>query len=176
MDNNLIIDEELVSLEIYDKSEIQRPTDGLTELILRKVPEEEPEQVIEEKPKHQNTIDEPSSDALDSVTKPEPERKPEFTEKPPEKKAMLQGRNEKIEITKDNFVIGKDRYCDYVLDQRYISREHCRITSYNSRYFIEDLDSTNGTKVDGKRIHSKTEIFKGQEITLADRRYEFWVD
>jgi pSer/pThr/pTyr-binding forkhead associated (FHA) protein len=46
--------------------------------------------------------------------------------------------------------------CDLILDDRLISRRHAEIKfDENNRLFIEDLASTNGTKVNGKLVKKK---------------------
>ena len=77
-----------------------------------------------------------------------------------------------IRVESFPFVIGKSQKASYtVKGDKYISRKHCRLTVRDDRFYIEDLDSLNGTKVDGKNIEQKTEIFDGSEIMLADRKY-----
>ncbi|MEI6213478.1 MAG: FHA domain-containing protein [Desulfuromonadales bacterium] len=45
--------------------------------------------------------------------------------------------------------------CDFVLDDRLISRRHAEIKIVEKRLVIEDLASTNGTKVNGKPVSKK---------------------
>jgi pSer/pThr/pTyr-binding forkhead associated (FHA) protein len=51
-----------------------------------------------------------------------------------------------------------------------ISREHIRIEYENDEYYIKDLDSTNGTKINGLRIGGKGRFLlnDGDRIELAD--------
>jgi pSer/pThr/pTyr-binding forkhead associated (FHA) protein len=48
-----------------------------------------------------------------------------------------------------------------------ISRKHARILREGDSLFVEDLRSTNGTKVNGVRIQTKTEITVGTRIDIA---------
>ena len=69
------------------------------------------------------------------------------------------------------FLIGKSRLkCDYVIDQNVISRVHAKIIKKNNTFFIEDMDSTNKTFINGKKLEPgrKEKISKGDKITLAD--------
>jgi pSer/pThr/pTyr-binding forkhead associated (FHA) protein len=45
--------------------------------------------------------------------------------------------------------------CDLILDDRLISRRHAEIKIVDNKLVIEDLLSTNGTKVNGKFIKKK---------------------
>ncbi len=48
-----------------------------------------------------------------------------------------------------------------------VSANHCKITYDNGNFYIEDLNSSNGTFVDGNRINSKTKITKENTILLG---------
>jgi pSer/pThr/pTyr-binding forkhead associated (FHA) protein len=48
-----------------------------------------------------------------------------------------------------------------------VERNHCKITYLKGKYYIEDLNSTNGTYVDGNKITGKTEISIHSKIKLG---------
>jgi len=48
--------------------------------------------------------------------------------------------------------LGRDKGNDIVLDERLVSRRHAVIQKIGQEYFLEDLDSTNGTMVNGKGV------------------------
>ena len=107
--------------------------------------------------------------------KPEPAKDDGLTEQVVRsvKEPKLIG-EEEIVINKTPFVIGKDSSCDFsIKGDTYISRKHCRIVKQEDSYYIEDLDSTNGTFVDGEEIKGKVKLEEGQEIKLADRSYRW---
>ena len=58
--------------------------------------------------------------------------------------------------------IGRDRRCDIVLDNLSVSRKHASLSWTQGRFVIEDLDSANGTLVNGTEVQSKN-------ISLKDR-------
>lgn len=72
-------------------------------------------------------------------------------------------------IDKNGLTIGRSSDCDLVLDERYISRKHARITNRDGVFWIEDLKSGMGVVVNGKRI-SKTRIQDGDEIKFGPLR------
>ncbi len=55
-----------------------------------------------------------------------------------------------------------------------VSGRHCQVREADGRVFVEDLQSANGTMVDGLRILSETEIVSGSVLTLG--RVELKVD
>ena len=58
-----------------------------------------------------------------------------------------------VEVTGDRFVIGRGESCDLVLDDPKVSREHAAVVpGAGPRHLLFDLDSANGTLVDGRPI------------------------
>ncbi len=49
-------------------------------------------------------------------------------------------------------VIGRDRSCDIVIDNKLVSKRHAMIQKIKGDYFVTDLKSTNGTFVNGERV------------------------
>lgn len=84
---------------------------------------------------------------------------------------------EVILINKSVFRIGKEsRYVDYVVrDNDKVSRSHADIITRGNRYFIMDLNSTNGTYINGRQIPARqeVEIFSGDCLKLANEEFEF---
>ena len=82
----------------------------------------------------------------------------------------LQGREFPIE--KDAFVIGSAPNADLRLEDSSVSRRHCEIRADVRGYGIADLESTNGTFVNGVRIASAF-LNPGAEIQLGTTRIVF---
>lgn len=77
-----------------------------------------------------------------------------------------QGERE-IEMTQDSVTFGRGEECDIVLPERQVSREHIRVYREGEQYFIEDLESKNGTWLNGQQIKGVNRLFDGDEIHLA---------
>jgi len=82
---------------------------------------------------------------------------------------------------KKEIIAGRSLDCDYVIDDIHVSRKHFKLSIENGKYFIEDLGSTNGTYVRGKRIKEKTEIKLNdtiivghQKITLSEGKNDLY--
>ena len=74
------------------------------------------------------------------------------------------------------FLIGKQtNLADYVLEHETISRLHVRIDETEDGYKITDLNSTNGTRVEGQLLEANETVplLPGMEIEIADLRYRF---
>jgi pSer/pThr/pTyr-binding forkhead associated (FHA) protein len=64
------------------------------------------------------------------------------------------------------FTVGSDPGNDLVLKEQFISKFHCRFYQKNGQWSVEDLDSTNGTKVNGASV-STTKIEPGMVVELG---------
>jgi pSer/pThr/pTyr-binding forkhead associated (FHA) protein len=68
--------------------------------------------------------------------------------------------------------IGRSEECDIVIESPYVSAKHALIRKKGKRFYIEDLNSTNGTFVNGKRVKF-SRIKNGDIITLGDVDLKF---
>lgn len=78
-------------------------------------------------------------------------------------------------LASDQTLIGRSVKGDLCIDDSGISREHAVITWDGEECVIEDLQSTNGTQVNGKRIRSSA-LGPGDEITLGRTRIVLQVE
>ena len=74
----------------------------------------------------------------------------------------------------DSAVLGRHPDCGIVLDVGAVSRQHARITKSGEDFLVEDLQSRNGTFVNGRRITTRTplkdedQILAGQSTFLVE--------
>ncbi|MHB9112188.1 MAG: FHA domain-containing protein [Thermoleophilia bacterium] len=80
----------------------------------------------------------------------------------------------KVFELKGGATIGRSPRSQIVLPDDYVSSTHARIFARKQFLFLEDLGSTNGTFIDGRRIEGEHQIKPGQEIVIGDTifRYE----
>ena len=79
-------------------------------------------------------------------------------------------------IDKPIFIIGRNReVCDYVIEDRGVGRAHAQIRKVDSFYFIEDMDSKNGTFVNDEKISSNQQykLNRNDKVTIANVEYLF---
>jgi len=72
-----------------------------------------------------------------------------------------------LPLTDGEHIAGRDAECSLVIDGTTVSRRHARITVARGAVTIEDLDSTNGTHVNGARISAPTRLAPGDEFALG---------
>ena len=78
------------------------------------------------------------------------------------------------ELSRDETIIGRNPTTDITLLDESISREHAIVTvdDATGAYTLEDLQSTNGTRVNGKRVRSAT-LNDGDEIQIGQTKFKF---
>lgn len=70
--------------------------------------------------------------------------------------------------------LGRGEDCDIVLDDKFLSHHNSRIFCEKGIYYLEDLDSTNGTFLNGKALSDEAvELFDGDRITLGQTEFVF---
>jgi len=76
------------------------------------------------------------------------------------------------ELTSDETLIGRNPTTDITLLDENISREHALglFDDENRTYTIEDLQSSNGTKVNGKRVRS-ADLVDADEVEIGNTRF-----
>jgi Protein of unknown function (DUF3662)/FHA domain len=70
------------------------------------------------------------------------------------------------EIDKRRFVLGRSKDCDIQLADPNVSRRHAELRQEGSAYWLIDLDSTNGSQVNGHRT-ARAKLESGDTITVG---------
>ena len=70
-------------------------------------------------------------------------------------------------------IIGRNKTCDVVIREKYISGQHVRIWFDRGEWYLEDLGSRNGTKVNGQRIARRVILDPEDEISVGGVRFVF---
>jgi pilus assembly protein CpaF len=73
-----------------------------------------------------------------------------------------------LAFEKDELGIGRVRGNDIILAKGNVSKRHCRLTLRNGQIIIEDLHSTNGTYVNGRKIAEPTVVGPTDKIFVGD--------
>jgi hypothetical protein len=94
---------------------------------------------------------------------------PQSSERP-----MLVGEGRRTILSGERVVVGRSRDCDVVLDDPNVSRRHIELRRDRTGWTVVDLGSTNGVKVNGRRVE-EAPLEPGDEITLGVSRLAFEV-
>src|SRR5205807_10203144 len=76
-------------------------------------------------------------------------------------------RTRTIPLRSAETVIGRRSGCNLRIASAEVSRRHCRLCSHDGVVTIEDLDSFNGTYLNGQRITSKRRVRPGDQIEVG---------
>lgn len=80
-----------------------------------------------------------------------------------------------FQITKERTTLGRRPYNDIVIDNLAVSGEHAVLTAAASDVFIEDLNSTNGTYINGKAV-KKQLLSNNDVVEVGKYRIKFLAD
>jgi adenylate cyclase len=81
------------------------------------------------------------------------------------------GGGDPIPLLKSNLMVGRRESCDIVLRFGNVSGQHCELVLDRGWWFVKDLGSQNGTRVNGLRV-SKKRMDPGDRLTIARNDYE----
>jgi sigma-B regulation protein RsbU (phosphoserine phosphatase) len=71
-------------------------------------------------------------------------------------------------VKRPSIVIGRSRTADLPISDRFLSRQHARLFQDHGTWWIEDLDSRNGSWLNGKRIDHPAPVHEGDRIRLSN--------
>ncbi len=77
---------------------------------------------------------------------------------------------------KDTIRLGRNSKNDIVLDDPHASRWHAEVFSDGKQWYVRDRGTTNGTKVNGVKIHEPTLLDNNHVISIGDTRFRFTLD
>jgi adenylate cyclase len=81
------------------------------------------------------------------------------------------GGGDTIPLLKERLLVGRRESCDVVLRFANVSAHHCQLYVNQGYWFVKDLGSRNGTKVNGVRVTEKR-IDPGATLSVAKHKYE----
>lgn len=80
--------------------------------------------------------------------------------------------NNKFLIHKEEFIVGRDSMCDMIIEDKKISRYQFKINKSEGRCLLTDLDSKNGTLVNGDKVKMKI-LYKGDIVSVGAHKILF---
>jgi pSer/pThr/pTyr-binding forkhead associated (FHA) protein len=117
----------------------------------------------------------PASPAPSPVTEPTAHRAPPLAgTNTPKRLVITSGPREGVEIDlpSEQLTIGRSGESGLVIRDDYTSTHHARLMLWNDQWVIQDLDSTNGTFLDGSRVTLPTPVPLGKPVTIGTTSFE----
>jgi pSer/pThr/pTyr-binding forkhead associated (FHA) protein len=101
-----------------------------------------------------------------------------FYEEPEAKLVIIKSDTleDEIIIETDEIILGRDETVDVTIDDKRLSREHCKIFMEDNNHVISDLGSSNGTFVNGQKITTQHVLENGDRIQVGSNILEFCVE
>src|SRR5436305_12197820 len=79
-----------------------------------------------------------------------------------------------FELVGDRVVFGRNADCHVVINAPAVSREHAVIRKIEGKYYIEDMNSRNGTEVNSKKITMRTPLKNEDQIVICGNVMTFF--
>lgn len=71
-------------------------------------------------------------------------------------------------FTQHEITVGRDTGNDLVISDETVSSHHARLSHRHRQWWLEDLQSTNGTFLNNERIYNPTVVVSGDEVILGN--------
>ncbi|MBM3955491.1 MAG: FHA domain-containing protein [Planctomycetota bacterium] len=81
------------------------------------------------------------------------------------------GGGDTIPLMKKFLVVGRRESCDIVLRWPNVSGSHCELSLVDGFWYVKDLASSNGTKVNGTRV-AERRLDPGDTLSIARHEFE----
>ncbi len=81
------------------------------------------------------------------------------------------GGGDPIPLFKQALTIGRRENCDICLRFGNVSGQHCQLSLESGYWYVQDLNSANGVKVNGTRVMRKR-VDPNDELTIAKHKYK----
>lgn len=78
-------------------------------------------------------------------------------------------------LGREPVIMGRHPDCDIHIDDGSVSRHHAQVTYEGGNYFLQDLNSRNGTFLNGQGIHQPTKLYDQAVIRICDVTLIFYI-
>jgi pSer/pThr/pTyr-binding forkhead associated (FHA) protein len=79
-------------------------------------------------------------------------------------------------FTQTEIVLGRDTNCDLSIMDEALSAHHARITYHHGQWWLEDLNSTNGTFLSREKLTTPAVIITGDEFKCGNTNFSIRID
>ena len=115
-----------------------------------------------------------ASPAPEALTEPVRRQPPLADSTTPRRLVITSGPREgmAIDLPDEQLTIGRSSESGLVIRDDYTSTHHARLMLWNDQWVVQDLDSTNGTFLDGARVTLPTPVLPGVPVTIGTTTFE----
>ena len=79
-------------------------------------------------------------------------------------------------FTGPEIMIGRDTHCDLSVMDEALSSHHARITFHHGQWWLEDLNSRNGTFLNREKLNTPAVIITGDQFKCGNTLFDIRVD
>jgi hypothetical protein len=81
-----------------------------------------------------------------------------------------------VQIHSPEAFIGRDPGCEVFVKEGTLSARHARLSYHHKQWWLEDLHSTNGTRLNDQPVHQPVVIDSGDKVSCGSVRFLIRVD
>jgi pSer/pThr/pTyr-binding forkhead associated (FHA) protein len=90
--------------------------------------------------------------------------------------SMEDGKESIRHFTQPEIVLGRDANCDLAVMDEALSAHHARITHHHGQWWLEDLNSTNGTFLNHEKLTTPVVVITGDEFKCGNTNFGIRID
>ena len=79
-------------------------------------------------------------------------------------------------FTQTEMVLGRDANCDLSIMDEALSAHHARVTYHHGQWWLEDLNSTNGTFLNHEKVTTPVVVITGDEFKCGNTTFSIRID
>jgi pSer/pThr/pTyr-binding forkhead associated (FHA) protein len=87
-----------------------------------------------------------------------------------------EGKESVRHFTQSEMVLGRDANCDLSIMDEALSAHHARLTHHHGQWWLEDLNSTNGTFLNHEKVTTPIVIITGDEFKCGNTTFRIRID
>jgi pSer/pThr/pTyr-binding forkhead associated (FHA) protein len=88
----------------------------------------------------------------------------------------MQGVESQRFFTQNEITIGRDTHCDLSMMDETMSAHHARLVHHHGQWWLEDLNSTNGTYLSGQKLNTSAVVITGDEFKCGNTYFNIRVE
>ena len=89
---------------------------------------------------------------------------------------LRDGKSQSLRQSQNTWTIGRDRKSGIHFNSKYVSRRHAAIRYVEQGFYLIDLNSTNGTCINGEQIYRPTKLKEGDIIRVGNITFSFFIN
>ena len=87
-----------------------------------------------------------------------------------------QGKESVRQFNQTEVVVGRDANCDLSIMDGALSAHHARVIHHHGQWWLEDLNSTNGTFLNHERLATPVVVITGDEFRCGNTTFSIHID